>query len=232
MANFGIQDLPIQDYESDSLKTGNYANALAEFMRRCDTPMTISLQGDWGSGKTSLMQLIERNLRDSVIPIWFNTWLYSRFSFGGQLSIMLMRHFMKQLEKGMPMETKEQWMAKATEVGSLFKKVGALAVTTTAKVTLGAEIDHKKLESIFTSDDDLEKMAKVKTNLEDLVEKRLSKEKTKEKVVVFIDDLDRLDPPKAVELLEELKLFLDVKGCVFLLACDYEVVKRRAEREV
>ena len=226
MANIGIQDVPIREYESDSLKTGNYANALAEFIRRCDTPMTISLQGDWGSGKTSLMQLIERHLGDSVIPIWFNTWLYSRFSFGGQLSIMLMRHFMKQLEEGMPQDSKTQWMEMATDVGGFFKKVGALAVTTTANVTLGAKINHKDLESLFSSDDVLEKVGKVKTDLEVLVEKRLNEELQREKVVVFIDDLDRLDPAKAVELLEEIKLFLDVKGCVFVLACDSEVVKR------
>ena len=44
------------------------------------------------------------------------------------------------------------------------------------------------------------------------------------RIVVFIDDLDRLVPEKAVDLLEALKLFLDIKGCVFVLACDYQVI--------
>lgn len=43
---------------------------------------------------------------------------------------------------------------------------------------------------------------------------------------LFVDDLDRLIPSKAVELLEVLKLFLDCKQCVFVLAIDYEVVIR------
>ena len=45
------------------------------------------------------------------------------------------------------------------------------------------------------------------------------------RVVIFVDDLDRLFPGKAVELLEILKLFLDCRHCVFILAVDYEVVQ-------
>lgn len=46
------------------------------------------------------------------------------------------------------------------------------------------------------------------------------------RVVFFIDDLDRLNPRRAVELLEVLKNFLDCKNCVFVLAIDYDVVWR------
>jgi hypothetical protein len=44
------------------------------------------------------------------------------------------------------------------------------------------------------------------------------------RVVIFVDDLDRLNPEIAVELLEVMKLFMDVPSCVFVLAIDYEVV--------
>lgn len=50
----------------------------------------------------------------------------------------------------------------------------------------------------------------------------------KSRVVVFVDDLDRLVPGKAIELLEVLKLFLDCENCVFILAIDYDVVVRGA----
>lgn len=45
-------------------------------------------------------------------------------------------------------------------------------------------------------------------------------------MVFFIDDLDRLEPSTAVELLEVLKLFLDCPHCVYVLAIDYSVVIR------
>ncbi len=47
-----------------------------------------------------------------------------------------------------------------------------------------------------------------------------------ERLVVFVDDLDRCLPEKAIEVLEAIKLFLDVKGCIFLLGLDEEVVTR------
>jgi formylglycine-generating enzyme required for sulfatase activity len=49
------------------------------------------------------------------------------------------------------------------------------------------------------------------------------------KLVVFIDDLDRCMPEKAIEVLEAIKLFLDAEGCVFVLGLDQDVVARGVE---
>ncbi len=53
----------------------------------------------------------------------------------------------------------------------------------------------------------------------------------KNRIVVFVDDLDRLAPEKAVELLEVLKVFMDVPKCVFVLAVDYAVVTQGLEKK-
>ena len=45
-------------------------------------------------------------------------------------------------------------------------------------------------------------------------------------LVFLVDDLDRCLPDKAVEVLEAIKLFLEVEGCAFVLALDEEVVER------
>jgi len=45
-------------------------------------------------------------------------------------------------------------------------------------------------------------------------------------LVVFVDDLDRCLPDKAVEVLEAIKLFFDVEGCIFVLGIDRQVVER------
>ncbi|MEW5719547.1 MAG: SUMF1/EgtB/PvdO family nonheme iron enzyme [Chloroflexota bacterium] len=59
---------------------------------------------------------------------------------------------------------------------------------------------------------------------ETLVDKHIYK--NNERLVVFVDDLDRCLPEKAIEVLEAIKLFLDVRGCIFLLGLDQEVVTR------
>jgi hypothetical protein len=45
-----------------------------------------------------------------------------------------------------------------------------------------------------------------------------------ERLVVFVDDLDRCLPEKAIEVLEAIKLFLEVPGCVFVIAVDQKVI--------
>jgi len=45
-------------------------------------------------------------------------------------------------------------------------------------------------------------------------------------LVIIIDDLDRCLPEKTIQVIEAIKIFLDVKGCVFLLALDRNIVEK------
>ena len=49
------------------------------------------------------------------------------------------------------------------------------------------------------------------------------------RLVVFVDDLDRCLPEKAIEVLEAIKLFLDAENCVFVLGLDQGVIARGIE---
>ena len=76
-------------------------NALCSFIRSCETPMTISIQGDWGSGKTSMMNMMnmmKSNLQGAVWPIWFNTWQFSQFDMGNSLAFSMMDAILKGLD--------------------------------------------------------------------------------------------------------------------------------------
>jgi formylglycine-generating enzyme required for sulfatase activity len=44
------------------------------------------------------------------------------------------------------------------------------------------------------------------------------------RLFVFVDDLDRCLPEKAIDVLEAIKLFMDVSGCVFVLGLDHEAI--------
>jgi formylglycine-generating enzyme required for sulfatase activity len=46
------------------------------------------------------------------------------------------------------------------------------------------------------------------------------------RLAVFVDDLDRCLPDQAIEVLEAVKLFLDVPGCIFVLGIDREVIEQ------
>lgn len=66
-------------------------------------------------------------------------------------------------------------------------------------------------------------LEQLKEVLEESIEKRTTVS-NKSSVLVFIDDLDRLNPPVAVEILELLKNVFTLNKCIFVLAIDYEVV--------
>jgi len=68
----------------DQLNMKAYADALTEFIANAQSPLTIALQGEWGSGKTSLMNALKASLVDSkdaaFLGIWINTWQYALMS--------------------------------------------------------------------------------------------------------------------------------------------------------
>ncbi|MXV38043.1 hypothetical protein GO491_05035 [Flavobacteriaceae bacterium Ap0902] len=52
---------------------------------------------------------------------------------------------------------------------------------------------------------------------------------SKKGFLFFIDDLDRINPPVAVQILELLKNIFDLEHCIFILAIDYDVVVKGLE---
>ena len=58
MSRAGWQDVPVASISEDLFNLSTYVNGLCSFIRNCETPMTISIQGDWGSGKTSMILFV------------------------------------------------------------------------------------------------------------------------------------------------------------------------------
>lgn len=44
--------------------------------------------------------------------------------------------------------------------------------------------------------------------------------------IIFIDDLDRCSKEKVVKVIETIKTFLEVESCIFIIACDDEIIKK------
>ena len=94
----GVTDTPVQNTSEDMFNVSTYVNGLCSFIGSCETPMTISIQGDWGSGKTSMMNMIRDKMQDTVVPIWFNTWQFSQFDMGNALAFSMMDVLLKGLD--------------------------------------------------------------------------------------------------------------------------------------
>lgn len=206
-----------QPTDKDSLGIENYIKGLSNFIGRCATPLTIAIQGEWGTGKTSIMKQVKDILMNDndckVKTILFNTWQYSQFNMEDELAISLISDLTQELSND-DVQSKDV-------IGNVLTSLGLK----TLSVLNVPGVDTTKISDILsdTLNQRNEDIKKLKDSFQKLVASTLKKENMN-KLVIFIDDLDRLVPAKAVELLEVLKLFLDCEKCVFVLAIDYDVV--------
>ena len=117
----------------------------------------------------------------------------------------------------------QKWEESKRKIGGLFKKM-AIAGTKVAAGAVG--IDKDVVGEFFDENNEssTSDIVQLKHEISKLISDALELDRTKEGFTFYIDDLDRIDPPVAVEILELLKNIFDLEKCVFILAIDYDVV--------
>ena len=81
IADHFISDRPITAGDPDPLQRRSIADALSRFLRNENTepPLTIAITGDWGDGKSSLMNLLQADLeKHGTKTVWFNAWHHQK----------------------------------------------------------------------------------------------------------------------------------------------------------
>ena len=74
-------DAPARRLADDRLAFKPVIETLAKFLRNTGTkpPLTITIDGEWGSGKTSMMRMLQGELRSLGFPtVWFNPWHHQK----------------------------------------------------------------------------------------------------------------------------------------------------------
>ena len=212
----------------DKLGTGRYAQTLAEFIKDCDTPITIGVQGEWGSGKTSLLNMIREDIEEQEIKkekgdqyfkcIWVNTWEHSLLKTPELCLLSIIEEIIDEIAL---VDNSYNTTEKAKSALSLLAK-GAIRVG--ASIALGSEGRNLATE-MMESRSNSNTVKQLRSSLEEIVTTVVNRNQNKaKKFVIFIDDLDRIEPSTAVMVLELLKNIFTINHCVFVLAIDYQVV--------
>lgn len=161
-----------------------------------------------------------------ILPVWFNAWRYERED---QFALMALMKTLAYAMGGLPTyrEVKKVLIRGLGIIGKDVLRNFALKYLMTDK---GVE-DFEK--NILPKMDLLSKVDKDTIYFEGMrtIEDEMKKISKTNRIVVFIDDLDRCSPKKALEVFESTKVFLDVEGFIYIIGLSYGTVSKLISAE-
>lgn len=236
----------------DFLNNEAIALTIIKLLReRPDSPVTLGVHGDWGAGKSSILEMIEAGLdtEQKVLCVKFNGWRFQGFE---DAKVALIEGIVTSLVEKRPVLKKAAGALKETfkriDWLKVAKKVGGLAwtlytglpspdqiqsLTSTVKGWLSDPVKlatKENIESVVSGLDGLTKPGDGKHVPEEIQEfmkafDSLLEEANIDQLVVLIDDLDRCLPDTAIETLEAIRLFVFTKRTAFVVAADEAMIE-------
>jgi len=261
-----IDDRALTSEDDDQFRLRDVVEEIAQLCESSPVPATLALYGSWGSGKSSLANLLRAKfIRNRKVA-------FARFNAFKYAEVPLRRHFISQLADAFKVGDEEfaeglystsrdfrlrvppgKWfgLLKAVLAAVIFTGVIAvaagLAYAGLSDGAFGAEFEKAMrfgipgvalaapllaaalglLGSYFTAETTVEAPSSDE-QFERVFRKLVKKIKSKkrcERIVIFIDELDRCSPAQVVSALETLRTFLEVKPCIFIVAADQQVLE-------
>ncbi|EJL6479260.1 hypothetical protein NMR80_000933 [Vibrio cholerae] len=224
-------------WDNCKLNNGDYGRFLSSYLRTQKSPLVMNLDGGWGTGKTTFLKQLYTDLHytHDYACIYIDAW-ESDYSNDPLLVIVselleqikrVSQHFKaadteKKIFTTLGKFSKRAWNTTAIGVGTyLSGRVDNGAVVELAKQFTFSDADAAVVGTNLTSGYKQQKSAikDAREALEALVDFCSS---DKKKVFVLIDELDRCRPSYAIEMLETIKHFFELKNYVFVVATDTE----------
>lgn len=222
-----VSDRPIETKEKDEFQRYGFAKKIAEAIinRKNKDSIVFGINGTWGVGKTSLINLIKSEISEiekNIIQISFNPWRFPDetsllTSFFNSLALNLKlseshinqnRGFWKRIFHINRFNSKDPLKTQTENIGDLIQKYG-------------------KLTAVFGIGDVAESLGKIISNVDiDTLKTRIEKllESNHKKIVIYLDDIDRLDKSEIHSVFRLVKLTADFPYIVYVLAFDEEMV--------
>lgn len=236
----------------DLLNNEAIAKTIIELLReKPDQPVTIGVHGDWGAGKSSVLEMIEAGFsgKDDVLCLKFNGWRFQGFE---DAKIALIEGIVTGLVEKRPAVTKAagavkdvfnriDWLKAAKRVGGLAltaftgiptpDQIGAIVGTLEGMFADPGKLATK--ENLTSAIDGVKSMLKPAEtkNVPEEVEAfrkafdKLLKDAGIKQLIVLIDDLDRCLPDTAIETLEAIRLFVFTARTAFVVAADEAMIE-------
>jgi hypothetical protein len=234
-----LSDNPLTDDElyNASFNLSYHLGPIYDIIRdkNQQTPLTIALYGTWGSGKTTALLWLEKNIqiwnekadiedKINIRTVWFFPWKYQNKEdiYKGLLSEVILEAItVKSIDK--------KQIIKGLKLLGGFVGRSIVNIASSLKFNLlGVEVDTKIIKKIIrdfqeTAHPESPYLHKLEKEFHNWVSDILGKDNSR--MVIFIDDLDRCMPDIALQVLEALKLYLNIKGLIFIIGIDKPVIE-------
>ncbi len=224
-------DLPISEDSEDLLNRSSFVHQLTAMLgqRLDEGSITVGIYGAWGCGKTSILNLVKSRLKDTAIVIDFNPW-----SFGNQN--LALREFLRTLANYIQNVTTDEevqpkWYWRVPIIGKALKERTGGGIFTAREgfgetlswyadlaIDVGASLSNMKaLTALKQKSGFLNHSGHLSDMKQELEGAILNCSRP---IVVFIDDVDRLDREEIFHMFKIIKSVLNFRGVTYVLAFD------------
>lgn len=203
-----LADNAIKMEGEDELERTGFVNGLVTRISswKETESIVIGLYGEWGTGKTSVLNLMKTKFEEDKnnVIISFNPWYFKDEE---QLILQFFNKFIAGIE--------ENFSGQKSKLISNIKNYSQMITSVTLRMGV-FNFSFKDFIAANKIDNDIQK-------LKDIIENQLEKEN--KKIIVYIDDLDRLDDEEIHSVFKLVKLIADFRHTTYILAFDEEIVE-------
>jgi hypothetical protein len=200
-------DSPVDNQNEDKFSRWNFSERIAKVIAEREDPgsIVIGLYGAWGDGKTSVLNFVQKSLEttEDIVCINFNPW-----RFGSE----------DELLRGFFIDIAETLGSKLITIGDQAKE-SAGNIVSVITATAGIKGTDGLAKSLLSGPD----IKELKGRIEELLEKE------KRRILILVDDIDRLEKSEIYAVFRLVKLTADFKYTTYILAFDKDVVTASLE---
>lgn len=219
-------------FDDDIYNRKIIAEQLTKIIDSQDEPLVISIDSDWGTGKTTFIKMWDNMLQSksynkNFCTFYFNAWENDYVS---DPLLALFSEVESQIEKN-----KSKLSQKVDNFKDIIAPLGKHATVAGIKLLTGNILDFSYINLNKSTESALIDLSQKvgETAIKQISESKTIRKKFKDemhklqqnsdkKIIFFIDELDRCRPTFAIELLEVIKHLFNIEKFIFVIAIDKE----------
>ena len=216
-----------------------YRNAIVNIIKTSNPKFTIGIFGDWGTGKTTLINSVDNALQTdkSLIRVRLEAWRYKWEQFP-------IASLLKSIAYALPPEKQFENLKRKLETSAInFLKNTADILTSIISKYASEEYEisqemfdtfKKELNSKIQLIAELDRDTVYFDGFEEIKKeiKNLRQENPAFRIIVYVDDLDKCSPKKVLELLEIIRVFQDVEGFIYIIGISHDTLIKLSNVEI